>query len=70
MSVTKKLKMEYFRVVCRRRNSSKEEPDILFDLTKWINKIDSIDLSKRIVTYREDKARLDKLKYDVTIQNL
>ncbi len=52
------------------RNSSKEEPDILFDLTKWINKIDSIDLSKRIVTYREDKARLDKLKYDVTIQNL
>lgn len=64
MSVTKKLKMEYFRVVCRRRNSSKEEPDILFDLTKWINKIDSIDLSKRIVTYREDKARLDKLKYD------
>lgn len=45
MAITKKMKMEYFRVVCRKKNSKKDELDILFDLTKWIEKIDKIELS-------------------------
>ncbi len=47
MSITKKIRVEYFRIVCRRTNAGYNEPDILFDLTKWISKIDELSLEEK-----------------------
>ena len=64
MSITKKIRVENFRVVCRRTNSGHNGPDILFDLTKWISKIDKLSLEERTIPYKDEKARLDRMKFN------
>lgn len=63
MSITKKVRVEYFRVVYRRTNGGHNGPDNLFDLTKWISKIDKLSLEERTIPYKDEKARLDRIKF-------
>ncbi len=64
MSITKKVRVEYFRVVCRKIDGNSNEPDILFDLTKWLSKIDELSLENRTIQYKDEKARLDRMKFN------
>lgn len=64
MDTIRKIRMEYFRVVCRRRGQSDSDPDVLFDLNKWIEKAERLSLEARTFDYQAEQARLDRLWYN------
>ncbi len=63
-TVQKKVKLEYFRVVCTKieEKDLSNATDILFDLNKWIALFDDklSDIGKRVEIYNGEKVRLDK----------
>lgn len=63
-TVHKKVKLEYFRVVCTKieEMNMPDSSEELFDLNKWINIFDNklFDISCRVKKYNGEKVRLDK----------
>lgn len=64
MSYIRKVRMEYYEVVCKAKDDSAGIPDRSFDLNLWINKAAKLSLEARTFDYYEEQARLDKFWYD------
>lgn len=64
MAYTRKLRMEYYKVVCRSVDSPPNQPDRDFDLNLWIAKAGKMSLEGRTFDYYQEQARLDKLWHD------
>lgn len=62
MTYTRKIRVEYFRVVIARRDGSGRDKN--FNLEQIINKVNSMSMDARIVKYYQEEARLEKMKYE------
>lgn len=62
--VKRKIKFEYYRVVCTDKNGSKTQKDRPFDLRMWVNKSSKKSLEARTFDYRQERARLEEAGYD------
>lgn len=60
----RKIRLEYFEVVCRHINSGANTPDTKFDLNLWIKKAGRLSLEARTYDYYQEQARLDKFGYN------
>lgn len=61
---TRKIRLEYFEVVCRSINGKANTPDTAFDLNLWIEKAGKLSLEARTFDYYQEQARLDKFWYN------
>ena len=62
MTYTRKIRVEYFRVVIARRDGSGRDKN--FNLEQIINKVNLMSMDARIVKYYQEEARLEKMKYE------
>lgn len=62
MSYTRKIRVEYFRVVIAKKNGTGQDKD--FNLEQLLKKIDAISMNARIINYYQEEARLEKMKYE------
>jgi len=58
--MTRKVKIEYYRIAYRLDGDPPNRPDRLFDLERWINSAIGINLQNRTFGYNQDQARLDR----------
>lgn len=63
MSV-RKVKFEYYQIVCRKTGDLPSERDRLFDLAQWMDKASKKSLEGRTYNYRTEQVRLDTAYYD------
>lgn len=64
MSITRKVKFEYFAVAYKEKDDRGYEKDHSFDLRRLIAKAEKLSLESRTFDYYQEQARLDKLWYD------
>lgn len=64
MGYTKKIRFEYYEVVCRRKEDRARGADRSFDLTLWIDKARKLSLEARTFDYFQEQARLDQFWFD------
>lgn len=64
MSYNRKIRIEYFVVVAGPREDRNAEPRHLFNLENLIAKADKYALKERTFDYYQEKARLDKMRYN------
>lgn len=64
MGYPKKIRLEYYEVVCRKISDKSSLPDRAFDLSLWLEKAGNMPLSERMYDFHEEKARLDKCSFD------
>ena len=62
MAYVRKIRVEYFSVVIARKDGNGQ--DKYFDLEQIINKVNSMQMDDRIITYYQEKSRLEKMKYE------
>ncbi len=60
MPITKRVKIEYYRVTYRLPQDLPNQNDRLFDLTQWIDYVTDIGLDERNFPYYQDQVRLDR----------
>lgn len=60
MTYRKKIRLDYFEVVCKKNTDPVNQPDRIFDLSLWIKKAEGLGLKERTFAYYQEKARLDK----------
>lgn len=63
-SVTRKVKFEYFEVVCKYQEDNDNERDRPFDLRRLLAKANKLSLEARTFDYYQEQARLDSIRYD------
>lgn len=60
MAVNRKIRVEYYRVACKKKGDQPNSRDRLFDLHAWLEKAESKSLEARTYDYYDEQARLDK----------
>lgn len=60
MSYVRKIRLEYYEVVCKKNVDPVNMPDRPFDLNLWIEKAGRLSLEARTFDYYQEQARLDK----------
>jgi len=64
MGYGRKIRLEYYEVVCKNKEDEVNVPDRRFDLNLWIDRAARLSLEARTYDYFEEQARLDKFWYD------
>jgi hypothetical protein len=67
--VKRKIKFEYYRVVCTDKNGPRDQKDRLFDLRLWIQKAGKKSLEARTFDYRQERARLEEAGFDQDVNH-
>ncbi len=64
MAIVRKIRFEYYEVVCRLETDPQDQPDRAFDFDLWINIAAQKSLEARTFDYYQERARLDDYRYN------
>jgi len=64
MGYLRKIRLEYYEVVCKKNTDPANMPDRPFDLNLWIEKAEKLSLEAKTFDYYQERARLDKYWLD------
>lgn len=64
MGYARKIRFEYYEVVCKKHDDEPSMDDRLFDLSLFIDAADKLELDERKYKFRQEHARVDSLSYD------